>query len=218
MIESYGVRLRVALSSQQGNARASIWGKSNRYRLSRFSFKPISPIRRAYRTWLKIMRQTNLIETVRRGVFSRLAHFAGIIAVVLTAFMATSCGEDDEPSTSGSLVGTWVLEESLSDYDSSAKLKMTLKFNSDNTGSVVEEWTSESRATEHNIYSMNFSWSTTTDSDGDDILRVSYVSGDKNTELFSGNSSTVLWSRQYVITGKILNVYVNNGVWVFNKK
>lgn len=167
---------------------------------------------------VKIMRQTNLIEAAHRSVFSRLAHFAGIVAIIMTAFMATSCSEEDEPSTSGSIVGTWVLEEGTSDYDSSAKLKMTLKFNKDNTGSIVEEWTSESKATEHDIYSMNFSWSTTTDSNGNDILRVSYVSGDKDTELFYGGASTVLWTRQYVITGKILNVYLNDGVWVFNKK
>lgn len=65
---------------------------------------------------------------------------------------------------------------------------------------------------------MDFYWSITSDANGNDIMRVSYVSGDKNTELFYGDINTALWTRQYVVTGNILNVYTDGGVWVFHKK
>jgi len=154
--------------------------------------------------------------------FFNLAKFTGILVIMLTTLMATSCGGDDdkdEPSNSASITGTWTFEETLTDEDGSTSLMMTLIFNKDNTGSIVEVWNTESRASGSNTYSMEFSWSSTTNSNGDNILSVSYVSGDKNTELFPGSSSTALWKRQYVVTGKILNIYDgDNGVWVFNKR
>ena len=88
-------------------------------------------------------------------------------------------------------------------------IKMTLTFNSDNTGKIVEDWEWTSRAESKEKYSMEFSWSITTDSNGNNTLRVSYISGDKDTEIFYGNDNTVLWTRQYVLTGKILNIYGN---------
>lgn len=134
--------------------------------------------------------------------------------------MVTSCSKDDEYDTSGSgaLIGTWILEESSEESDFSGALNMTLTFRSNNTGSIVEEWITNTRATEINKYAMDFYWSITSDANGNDIMRVSYVSGDKNTELFYGDINTALWTRQYVVTGNILNVYTDGGVWVFHKK
>ncbi len=140
---------------------------------------------------------------------------------ILAAVMCTSCGDDEAPEPApgevDELVGTWYLETTASDDGTTASLSMKLTFNEDKTGSIVETWTYTTRATESQRYSMNFGWSTTSNSNGEDILRVSYVSGDKNTELFIGSSSTVLWTRQYVVTGDILNMYVGGGVLVFHR-
>lgn len=168
------------------------------------------------------MKQTTSEELQHRSKFFNLAKFAGIFIVMLTALMTTSCGNDDDDDImdSGNITGTWVLEEIDNDPDDdyTSSIKITLKFNKNATGSIVEEWTTTSKATNHEVYTMNFSWSTTADADGNDILRISYVSGDKNTELFPGGSGTVLWKRQYVVTGKILNIYDGDGVWVLNKR
>lgn len=152
--------------------------------------------------------------------FFSLARFAGILVVLLTTFIASSCSKDDNdnPSNSGALVGTWVTETTGSSDGGFVSMKITIKFNKDNTGSIVEEWSSQTRASSHESYSMNFSWSTTSNANGDDIMRISYVSGDQNTELFPGSGSTALWTRKYVVTGKILNIYDGDGVWVLNKK
>lgn len=137
--------------------------------------------------------------------------------VMMTAAMFSSCSNDDEPKED-SIVGKWEYTETETTEDGSISISMTLTFKSDKTGSIVENWSINTRASSNRQYSMDFSWSTTSDSNGNDILKVSYVDGDKNTELFPGSASTVLWSRQYVQTGKILNIYSNDGVWVFNKK
>lgn len=134
------------------------------------------------------------------------------------AMGTSSCSKDDDDESS-SLVGKWEYNEVYTDDDETASLNMILTFKSDNTGSIVETWGYESRANSTEVYSMNFSWATSTDSSGNDILKVSYVSGDHDTEVFYGSSSTVLWTRQYVLTGKILNIYSSSSnVWVFNKK
>lgn len=140
------------------------------------------------------------------------------VAMLMT-FMASSCGKDEEsdPPVVGGLNGTWFLEETSESGSYSNTLRMTLTFRDDHTGSIVENWTTVSRASENNTYAMEFSWSSTSDSNGNDILRVSYVSGDKNTEIFAGDSNTVLWTRQYVVTGNILNIYQGGGVWVFHR-
>lgn len=165
------------------------------------------------------MKQTNCEERQSGRAFFKLAHFAAVVIIALTGFTFSSCGgDDDEPAKNASLIGTWVYEELNQDDDVMENVKMTLKFDANNTGSIVEEWLYETRASSHETYSMKFSWSTTSDSNGNDILRISYVSGDKNTELFPGGVNTVLWTRQYVLTGKILNIYGGDGVWVFNRK
>ena len=130
----------------------------------------------------------------------------------------SSCSSDDDDPKGGSLVGKWTYLETYTDEDAASSVEMILTFNSNNTGSIVERWLYQTKASSNETYSMEFSWSTTTDSSGNEILRISYVSGDKETELFPGYSSTVLWTRQYVLTGKILNIYGGDGVWVFNKK
>lgn len=139
-----------------------------------------------------------------------------LVLFTLTLSMGmTACGDDDDDEPKkDSLVGKWVLtEDNLSTtYD------ITITFNSNKTGTIIERMNSSARA--EVTLSMDFSWSTTSDSNGNDILKVSYVSGDRNT-IFPNSSSggnTVLWSRQYVQTGKILNIYDGGGVWVFNKK
>lgn len=149
----------------------------------------------------------------------KIKFLALAFVVMLTTFMTASCSkEEDDPSASGTLKGTWVLEETSAGSGYAISLKMTLTFRGDNTGSIVENWVTETRASNSETYEMNFSWSTTSDSNGNDILRVSYVSGDQNTELFTGSGSTALWNRQYVVTGNILNVYGDDGVWVFHRK
>lgn len=137
------------------------------------------------------------------------------LVAVLTCVGFTSCSDDDDNK---SIVGTWECYDEYVSADEQESIKMTLTFKKDNTGSIVEEWNSVSRATSQEVYTMNFSWSTTTDASGNDILRVSYQSGDKNTELFMGTANTALWTKQFVLTGKTLNIYGSEGVWVFNKK
>lgn len=143
----------------------------------------------------------------------------GIMALILmSGFMFSSCSDDDDEPSNDSIVGTWSYVETIEGDYYLTNVYMTLTFNSDKTGSIEENWITDSRASSNNTYKMDFSWSTTSDSNGNDILRISYISGDKDTELFNGGESTVLWNRQYVLTGKILNIYSGNGVWVFNKK
>lgn len=137
--------------------------------------------------------------------------------VMISGIMASSCSKDDEPEQE-SILGKWEYSETETDEDGTVSISMTLTFKSDRTGSIVEDWSATTRSTSNYRYSMDFSWTTTSDSNGNDILKISYVDGDKNTELFPGGSNTVLWTRQYVQTGKILNIYGSDGVWVFNKK
>lgn len=148
--------------------------------------------------------------------------FAVSLMVVVAGFAFTSCGDDDDDDKNqgngGSLVGTWTLNETLDDEDGIETVSMVLTLKGDHTGSIKEDWMYQSRAASVETYQMNFSWSTVSDSNGNQILQVSYISGDKNTEIFMGSSNTVLWKRQYVLTGKILNIYGDGGVWVFNKK
>lgn len=155
----------------------------------------------------------------------------GLLLIMAFSFTASSCSDDknDEPSASASLVGTWTYEKPESSKDDDEGFKMILKFNKDNTGTYTEEWVSnETRAS--SSQTMNFGWSISTDSKGNDILRISYVSGDRDTMLFPQdpkrpNSNIVLWSYPCVLTGKVLNVTANSPVdfddfllWVFNRK
>lgn len=164
------------------------------------------------------------ISTGKHGgrVLNKLSHYAGILLIALTTMVFASCSDKSDPvdepqAPSHPLVGTWTAQETVTQDGMSLTLKMTLTFQEDNMGTIVEEWIASTRATTHETYAMTFSWSTTSDASGNDILRVSYVSGDKNTELFSGSANTALWTRQYVLTGRILNIYEGGGVWVFNK-
>lgn len=140
-------------------------------------------------------------------------------AIVLVSL--TSCGKDNsdpepdpEPIDMSDITGTWIHTETSS--DGNATVSMRLTFNKNYTGSIIEDWMFQSKASSTETYSMQFEWSTIRDN-GNDMLKVSYVSGDKQTELFPGSAGTVLWSRQYVRTGNILNIYQGSGVWVFNK-
>lgn len=173
------------------------------------------------------MKKSNNEERLTKNRFFKSVRYAGMLFLALFALVVTSCGGDDNddpepvpdaPQTTNGLVGTWSLTETASDETGSGSLTMTLTFNADNTGSIVEDWYITSRASSRETYSMSFSWSVTSDSNGNDILRISYVSGDKNTEIFPGSSTTVLWTRQYVLTGNILNIYGGSGVWVFNRR
>ena len=142
-----------------------------------------------------------------------------MILVIMTGFTTTSCSDDDDKEKKANIAGKWEYSDSSTSSGSINTVRMVLTFNSDKTGSIDETWSSQSRASMDSHYNMKFSWATTTDSNGNDILKISYVSGDKETELFPGNESTVLWTRQYVLTGKILNIYSgSSSVWVFNKK
>lgn len=141
-----------------------------------------------------------------------------MVITIMSGLTVTSCSSDDDEPKAVSIVGKWQHQETYSDEDESGSISMTLTFNSDRTGSIIEDWTYESRASSHQSYKMDFSWATSTDSNGNEILKISYVSGDKVTELFPGGSSTVLWTRQFVLTGNILNIYDSDGVWVFNRK
>lgn len=142
-----------------------------------------------------------------------------MILAIMTGFTTTSCSDDDDKGNGASLVGKWEYSDTNTSSNSTNTVRMVLTFNSDKTGSIDETWSSQSRASMDSHYNMKFSWASTTDSNGNDILKISYVSGDKETDLFPGAESTVLWTRQYVLTGKILNIYSgNSSVWVFNKK
>jgi len=134
-----------------------------------------------------------------------------MVAVMTVTFSSCKDDKDGKELESTNLVGRW---ECMQQDDDGTSFKMVLTFNSDATGTIEEALSTKATY----AYSMKFTWSTTTNANGDDILRVSYVDGDKTTELFMGSSSTVLWTRKYVLTGKILNVYDGDGVWVFNKK
>lgn len=151
-----------------------------------------------------------------------MTKFCNFIVVMFLAVLQsvsfTSCSNDDDEPKSVSIVGKWESLEEYSDDEESMSIKMTLTFNNDRTGFIEENWKYESKASSVENYRMDFSWATTTDSNGNDILKISYVSGDKVTELFPGSSSAVLWTRQYVLTGNILNIYGGDGVWVFNRK
>ena len=139
----------------------------------------------------------------------------------MTVTLPSCGGDDDEPTPAPtSILGTWECSEEYEDEDEVASIKMELKFNKDNTGSITETWSAstKTKASSTETYSMKFSWATTMNSDGNEILKISYISGDKNTELFPGTSSTVLWQRQYILTGNILNVFGGDGVWVFKRK
>lgn len=141
--------------------------------------------------------------------------------LVMTVTLPSCGGDDDEPTPAPtSILGTWECLEEYENEEEVASVKMELKFNKDNTGSIAETWTSytKTRSSYTEVYTMQFSWATTTSSDGNEILKISYISGDKNTELFYGSSSTVLWQRQYILTGNILNVFGGDGVWVFKRK
>lgn len=148
--------------------------------------------------------------------------FAVALLVVVTGFAFTSCSDDDDDKNTngtGSLVGTWSMTQTIENSSSINTISMVLVFKGDHTGSIKQTLTSQSRAA--SSLEMNFNWSTVSDSNGNQILQVSYVNGDKNTELFYDDSkeqSIVLWRNQYVLTGKILNIYEGGGVWVFNKK
>ena len=139
---------------------------------------------------------------------------------MLMTSMAVSCSKDDDVKDSSSIKGTWIYEQIKEDDSSISTTRIVLAFNSDHTGKIIQEWSSETKSSLSST--MNFSWSTTSDSNGRDILRVSYVSGDKNTSIFPGvvdnKDNVALWTREYVVTGKILNLYHGDGVWRFNKK
>jgi len=138
-------------------------------------------------------------------------YFSMVVMVAVMTVSFSSCDDDknDDVLKSTSIVGRWECAQA----DDESSFKMILTFNSDATGIIEETWSSKASS----AYSMRFTWSTTTNADGDNILKVSYVDGDKQTELFPGSSSTVLWSRQYVLTGDILNIYQGDGVWVFKR-
>lgn len=142
-----------------------------------------------------------------------------LVAVVTMGFTMTSCSDDDSNVLDNSSIeGRWVYTENYDDEGETLLITMELVFNRDKTGYIIENYDYSSRASSKEQYRMDFSWSTTQDSNGNDLLKVSYMSGDKNTELFYGSSGTVLWTRQFVLTGAILNIYEGDGVWVFNRK
>lgn len=164
-------------------------------------------------------KQQKVMLKTRQTITHLLRTFSIFLLCALLAPALTSC-DDNEPETDlESIVDTWEFSESASDDDSSTEIKMVLTFNSDHTGVISETWVTQSRASSSATYTMNFSWSTTSDSNGNNILKISYVSGDKNILIFGGGSNTVLWSRQYILTGTILNIHSgDSGVWVFHRK
>lgn len=129
--------------------------------------------------------------------------------VTVVGMSASSCSKDDEEVKSPSIVGSW---ECVEEYGGES-FKMILTFNSNSTGRIEEIYTTKAAYS----YVMDFSWGTTSDASGNSILNISYISGDQDTELFPGSGSTALWTRQYVLTGDILNIYGGDGVWVFKR-
>lgn len=149
-------------------------------------------------------------------IMTKSIKFLAILIVGLIASVCTSSCSKDDDEIKDSLVGKWEFKVTETYEDGTESLQMILIFNSNHTGSIEENWSDDARSS--STYKMNFQWATSKDSNGNDILKVSYVSGDKNTELFYGTSATALWTRQYVLTGNILNIHSGDGVWVFNRK
>lgn len=226
---SYSVRFHRCSFTQTGNATASFRRRSTRYRLSRFFFfKQIGLIRRAYMTFHDIMNNNTDVEKRRTAnVLFRLANYFGMIILFFATSALSSCGgDDDEPMVSNDLIGTWTYEyrsEGPEDGEYEEEI-ITLKFDKDNKGLIVREESypiytgliggdAGFSGMQHNTYSMKCGWSTSTNSDGKDILIVSYVSGDKKVWPFPGTF-------QYLLMDNILEISDDRGNRIrdFNKK
>lgn len=127
---------------------------------------------------------------------------------MLVSLPLTSCGKDDEPSSSTSIEGTWICDSS----DDSFTDIYTLIFNKDGSGSISNTY--GTRAT----YQMNFDWSLTMASNGSYRLSVIYTSGDRNVDgPFSGGYAQ--YNRTVTIAGRTLSIAMDdNTVMLFQRK
>lgn len=132
-----------------------------------------------------------------------------MILLILSALTITSCN-NDEPNATG-IEGTWKCSLSNSNYS----LDATLVLNKDATGSLVEYVSEAIGSSENHLY---FYWSTTTDSDGNDYLKISYKNGDNSTVLIPVITDSSLKTLKYALTGEKLHVYGVSDTFVFDKK
>ncbi len=149
----------------------------------------------------------------RYKFFSRM-QLIGILVLMVTAFSVSSCKDDnDGPSNGNQLAGKWVA--TTMDYERYGlkSMKITLKFNSDNTGSIAEDWEYVFDLEEHvhKSYRMKFKWIAKAD---DNTIAIDYVSGDRHTEVFDGDYTITHWTRKYAVAGKTLHLFP----WTFHKK
>lgn len=131
-----------------------------------------------------------------------------MLLCMMSCFVLSSCGDDNEPSNDSPILGTWVYDAGSSTYED----YYTLVFNSDYSGSIENSY--GSRATEK----MNFEWSLTTTSDGTYRLSVIYISGDKYIDgPFDGGYAQ--WNRTVTIAGNTLSIQLNSStVMLFRRK
>lgn len=149
----------------------------------------------------------------RYKFFSRM-QFIGILVLLFTAFAASSCKDDnDGPSNGNQLVGKWVTTTNDPELYGVKSVKITLKFNSDNTGSIAEDWEHDfdMESLVHKSYLMKFRWIAKAD---DNTIEIDYVSGDRHTELFDGDYTITHWTRKYAVEGKTLHLFP----WTLHKK
>lgn len=141
--------------------------------------------------------------------------FIYVIVLLLTTFMISSCSKDDNdgPSNGNQLVGKWVTTTMNYKEDRVKSVKIILKFNSDNTGSIAEDWEYDLDLEEpvRKSYLMKFRWTTKAD---DNTLTIDYVSGDRHTELFDGDYTITHWTRKYAVAGTTLHLFP----WTLHKK
>lgn len=100
--------------------------------------------------------------------------------IFVFAFLAFSCGGDDDNSSTYSLIGTW--SGTVTDTEDNSQGQLTLVLNSNAAGSIDVVWSEE------DMFSDTFTWTSNdtqiitvsdTDNEGDEALNYSFV--DQNT-------------------------------------
>lgn len=131
-----------------------------------------------------------------------------MLLCMMSCFVLSSCGDDNDPSNDSPIIGTWTFDNSDT-YETDI---YTLVFNSDYSGYI--ENTYNSRAS----YKMNFEWSLTTTSNGTYRLSIIYISGDRYVDgPFEGGYAQ--YNNTVTIAGNTLSIQLDsNTVMLFRRK
>ena len=125
-----------------------------------------------------------------------------MLMCILLSVLFSACGDDDddEPSASSPIVGTWVCDYSdATEYDI-----YTLVFLDNNTGCIRNEYGTRTAIAQQ----MNFDWSLTPTSDGYYLLSVIYKSGDRYMDgPFEGGYAQ--YNRRVTIAGNTLSIHLD---------